>query len=209
MTLALHWVLKTCGYLLQPVDLTKKTNHKQAPPQYKAGNMTCLVMYNIRIPNHVKVLTHALENTDVIVFNQGLHQRHLTGPEMSMYFNRLGRFLHHQTHTASKRVIIRSTTTQHFVSINGDGLYELRVKFLKRCARHLTNPLQHPSSHFLRVIAKKFSFQYMDNFPLFYKRGDLVLGPQQGKGVDCTHHCFSPEIIHPEMVLLTELIENF
>ena len=41
---------------------------------------------------------------------------------------------------------------------------------------------------------------------IYYERGDLTNGMKESGKLDCTHHCFTPELIWPELVLLTQLI---
>ena len=138
----------------------------------------------------------------------GIHQGGMKGADMSVYFDSLGKLLHNQTRNSSKQVIIRSTTNQHFITKSGDGFYLNRIKSNTKCANSLKNPSQHYTNYYLREMAKKYHFQYLDNFPIFYGRGDLVVGWKKGVALDCTHYCYSPEIIWPELVLLTQLISK-
>ena len=37
----------------------------------------------------------------------------------------------------------------------------------------------------------------MDNFSIYYQRGDLTKGLIAGDKLDCTHQCYTPELIWP------------
>ena len=52
-----------------------------------------------------------IQKSDVIIVNQGLHHRELSGAQMNFFFDTLGNFLHHETRNSSIQVIIRSTTS--------------------------------------------------------------------------------------------------
>ena len=56
-------------------------------------------------------------------------------------------------------------------------------------------------------IARKYDFKFLDNFPIYYERGDLTFVFNPNGALDCTHHCYTPEIIWPELVMLTQLID--
>ena len=167
-------------------------------------NMTLLHFLNTLDKHNMSI---EIQKADVIIFNMGLHQRSMKGADMSAYFDSLGKLLYNQTRNSSKQVIIRSTTSQHFISKNGDGFYLNRIKSRKKCANNLTNPSPHYTNYYLREMAKKYHFQYLDNFPILYGRGDLMVGLTKDE-LDCTHYCYSPEIIWPELVLLTQLISK-
>ena len=66
--------------------------------------------------------------------------------------------------------------------------------------------MPHPTNYFLKNMAKRFKFSFLDNFSLYYERGDWNRG-KTSSSVDCTHYCYTPELILPEMVLLTQFIQ--
>ena len=71
-------------------------------------------------------------------------------------------------------------------------------------------PVPHTTNYFLKNMAKRFKFSFLDNFSIYYQRGDLageIIDPSKNI-VDCTHHCYTPEIIWPELVLLTQIIKK-
>ena len=111
--------------------------------------------------------------------------------------------------TSLSQVLIRSTTPQHFRTPSGTGFYsEIWHEKLSpetKCFLQVPHPIHHPSNHLLLQMARMFRFKFLDNFPLYYGRGDVHFH-EPGVVHDCTHHCHTPEIIWPELVLLTQLI---
>ena len=141
---------------------------------------------------------------DVIVMNQGLHFRPVAINDVHFRFDTLGQFLFDQTRNSTKTVVVRSTTPQHYFTARGSGLFHERVYSRNTCDIEVT--MQHPTNYLLMEMAMKYEFKYLDNFPIYYQRGDLPPGMREDGILDCTHHCYSPEVIWPEVVLLTELI---
>ena len=107
---------------------------------------------------------------------------------------------------AAKQVIVRATVPQHFKTKSGTGYYTDSYRNETKCLRQVPFPALHPTNHFLKTMAVRFNFSYLDNFSIFYQRGDLNKGMKANGKLDCTHHCFTPELIWPELVLLTQLI---
>ena len=108
----------------------------------------------------------------------------------------------------TKQVIVRATLPQHFITESGLGLYGDLTNF-EECATTLPYPMPHPTNYFLKNMAKRFNFSFLDNFSIYYERGDLTRGVDKSledSKLDCTHHCYTPELILPELVLLTQLI---
>ena len=109
----------------------------------------------------------------------------------------------------TKRVIVRATLPQHFNSHSGLGMYGDRVtNGSKKCATKVPFPVLHPTNYFLRNIARRFNFSLLDNFSIYYERGDFSGSILKGNKLDCTHHCYTPELIWPELVLLTQIIKE-
>ena len=187
------------------IQATRNTRKLNVPSsKFEIPNITALQLWKIETKEHISIIIREIKNADVIIFNQGLHQNNLCGGAMHLYLNDRGHLLQQETQGTSKQVIIRSTVSQHFITESGDGFWEDRIKTSKKCV--IVNPNSHYSNHYLQEMARKYNFKYLDNFPLFYERGDMVKG-WNGKEADCAHYCFSPEIILPELVLLTELIQ--
>ena len=120
-------------------------------------------------------------------------------------------FLAEATRHTSKQVILRATPPQHFISRSGLGFYKDRLKNdTYPCTQKVPFPVPHPTNYFLKNMARRFNFSFLDNFSIYYQRGDLaggIIDPSKNK-VDCTHHCYTPEIIWPELVLLTQSIKE-
>ena len=53
----------------------------------------------------------------------------------------------------------------------------------------------HPTNHFLKAMAVRFNFSYLDNFSIYYERGDLTKGMNASVKQDCTHHRYTPELM--------------
>ena len=104
-------------------------------------------------------------------------------------------------------MILRATLPQHFISESGLGLYGDRFKNkTEKCATKVAFPVPHPTNYLLKNTARRFNYSFLDNFSIYYERGDLTLGMKAPHVLDCTHHCYTPELIWPELVLLTQLI---
>ena len=112
------------------------------------------------------------------------------------------------TRNTSKQVIIRLTLPQHFKTKSGMGYYTNLTNLTNKtkCLRQVPFQVPHHTSYFLKTLAVRFNFSYLDNFSIYYERGDLTNGMKASGKLDCTHHCFTPELIWPELVLLTQLI---
>ena len=107
------------------------------------------------------------------------------------------------------QVILRSTTPTHFVTPSGTGFYlEHLEQPVNRCLTRVSHPMHHPSNLFLLDMARTYNFKMLDNFPIYYERGDLSFVSNQKGVLDCVHHCYTPEIIWPELVLLTKLLKQ-
>ena len=78
---------------------------------------------------------------------------------------------------------------------------------VETCVKPAPQPEPHPTNHFLLDIARKYNFRFLDNFPIYYERGDLVLHRHLVGGLDCSYHCYTPETVRPEFVLLTQMID--
>ena len=77
---------------------------------------------------------------------------------------------------------------------------------VETCVKPVPQPEPHPTNHFLLDIARKYNFRFLDNFPIYYERGDLVPNRHLLGGLDCSYHCYTPETVRPELILLTQMI---
>ena len=115
-------------------------------------------------------------------------------------------FLADATRNTQKQVIIRATLRQHFITKSSLGFYNDRLRNETTCATKVPFSVPHPTNYFLMNMATRFNFSFLDNFSIYYERGDLTKGMKASGKLDCSHHCYTPELIWPELVLLTELI---
>ena len=113
------------------------------------------------------------------------------------------------TRNTSTQVIVRATLPQHFITKSGMGLYgDSATSGIRKCDTKVPFPEPHFTNYFLKNMATRFNFSFMDNFSIYYERGDLTLGQKAPTILDCTHHCYEPELIWPELVLLTQIIKK-
>ena len=59
----------------------------------------------------------------------------------------------------------------------------------------------------MREVAKKYGFKYLDSVAIYADRWDLHY-PNHKPAADCTHSCYTPETIIPELALLNELFAH-
>ena len=110
------------------------------------------------------------------------------------------------TRNTSKQVIVRASLPVHFISKAGLGYYRNRLKNETKCAKKVLFSEPRPTNYFLMNMARRFNFSFLDNFSIYYERGDLTRGRKTRHILDCVHHCYTPELIWPELVLLLQLI---
>ena len=112
------------------------------------------------------------------------------------------------TQNTSKQVIVRATLPQHFITNAGMGFYgQIHTKDNHPRLVKVPFPVPHPTTYFLKSMARRFNFPFLDNFSIYYERRDLTRGKLGGL-VDCSHHWVNPELIWPELVLLTQIIKK-
>ena len=113
------------------------------------------------------------------------------------------------TRNTSKQVIVRATLPQHFITKSGFGFHgDSATNGTRQCDAKVPFPEPHFTNYFLKNMVRRFNFSFMDNFSIYFERGDLTLGQKAPNKLDCTRHCYSPELIWPELVLLTQIIKN-
>ena len=113
------------------------------------------------------------------------------------------------TRNTQKQVIVRATLPQHFITKSGLGFYSDRLRNeTNKCATKVPFPVPHSTNYFLKNMARRFNFSFLDNFSIYYERGDLTKGLKASGKLDCSHHCYTPELIWPELVLLTQIIKE-
>ena len=101
------------------------------------------------------------------------------------------------TQNTSKQVIVRATLLQHFTTNGGMGFYgEIQAyKDNHPCLVRVPFPVPHPTNYFLKNMVRRFNFSFLDNFSIYYERGDLTKGKLSNR-VDCSHHWVNPELIY-------------
>ena len=103
------------------------------------------------------------------------------------------------------QVIVRSTLPVHFVTASGTGFASDVEGDIWRCLTRVPHPVPHPTNYFLLDMVRRHGFRFLDSFPIYYERGDMT---REDK-IDCFHHCYTPELVWPELVLLTQLIKHW
>ena len=96
-----------------------------------------------------------------------------------------------------KQLIFRNTLPQHFNSRqNGrSGEYYNIVNKDRKC--YGINNIPHWTNKYLKEVAKKYGFKYLDSFPIYAARWDLHFPAKS----DCSHNCYTPETVIPELTL--------
>ncbi len=64
----------------------------------------------------------------------------------------------------------------------------------------------HFSNYHLKEIADKYGFKFLFSAPIYKERGDLHFPERMEIKPDCTHWCYTPELIVPELALLNKLL---
>lgn len=123
----------------------------------------------------------------------------------------MARVLHHAAAASQPRtqIILRSTLPQHFRAekkFRGGYFQEEADRSKFAYSKCLTGPndLAHWTNPILRRIAHAYGFQYLNSFPLYADRWDLHY--LNKTPTDCTHWCYTPEVIGPEVALLNQLV---
>ena len=152
--------------------------------------------YEINETTQADVIAKEIHWNDIIIVNQGAHYLGEI-PETKAHFDNIGKFLNNLTRKTPKQIIIRSTPPRH------------KANFFERKCDPITGTQSlHFSSYLLMNMANMYNFTYLDNYAIYYERWDIHYGPDPQKDlIDCLHHCYTPQIIWPELVMLTKLIK--
>ena len=107
-----------------------------------------------------------------------------------------------------KVVIFRSTLPQHFdgMELLPDGYYTDGFTY-KACMKE-TFSGAHWTNVYMEKISKEYGFKFLYSAPVYMDRYELHLEYDGGRKtrIDCTHFCYSPELVGPELTLLTQLL---
>ncbi len=109
-----------------------------------------------------------------------------------------------QTSHPEKQIIIRSTLPQHFDNhqLYPPGYYYGSIMNTK-CLNE-SNFKEHFSNFYQQRLCTDFGFKYLNSAPLYAERWDLHYDKVSyfKNHNDCTHWCFTPENIMPEVALI-------
>ncbi len=154
-----------------------------------------------------EMLQQYVDQSDVIVFNMGLHYLYSNCPKQTNIktISKVARILQLELkRKPQKQVIFRSTLPQHFPGNDGYFAKTQTPQYTKfGCAKFTTNR-EHESNDLLKFVAEKYKFKYMDSFPIYMERWDLHWKPTSFG--DCTHSCITAEMSVPELALLNSLL---
>ena len=163
----------------------------------------CEGIYEKRYIVNRDMIQMALKTSDIMVMNLGLHYNKCTVAQYKDSLVELAKIMKlEMKEHPYKQVICRNTLPQHFQAVNGSFYFEGFDKSLQ-CSRKPNN-LHHWTNKHLEEICKAYGFKYLDSFPIFADRWDLHepwrIPP------DCSHYCFTPELVIPEIAMLNELL---
>ena len=155
------------------------------------------VRFTFKLIMSKSLLNYFINKSDVILFNCGLHYEDWNIVKFVEYIDWMSKTLQ----TNDKTVIVRNTLPQHFPTKHGfyDSNAAQQMK-VSKCTLAETQR-NHPSNIFLRFMAKKYNFGYMDEYALFAPRWDLHV-----KKGDCTHYCDTSELFYPQIIVLLQLL---
>ncbi len=145
-------------------------------------------------------LLHYISDTDIVILNIGLHYHFCPLFTFTVSLQKLAEVLSAAARERPRmRIVFRATLPQHFMSSHQTGFFEDNDM---ECAKvKATTP--HPTNVFLKNYATQFRFLYLDTFALYAERYDLH---SVFNRADCTHYCFCPELIVPEVIMLAMML---
>ena len=194
----LHYV-----YHSRKVKLKSQIN-LQVKNVWEYGNYLCKGDPNSgRFVMRKKNIVQAFSESDIIVFNLGLHYENCSISTYRAALEEVAGLLKEElTRYPHKQVVFRSTLPQHFYMGKNIGGYF--PKFNKHISCYGVNNVQHWTNKYMKEVSKRYGFKYLDSFPIYADRWDLHF-PNKTMP-DCTHFCFTPETIIPELALLEQLL---
>ena len=149
-----------------------------------------------------EIMKVIINRSDIMIANLGLHYYFQS---VGMYGETLRVFSHilqnEMIKDKRKQVVFRATLPQHFLSKANTGLYE-QYNPNASCAKS-TSIIENHTNALLKAAAEKYGFKYLNNYYIYRDRFDLHSRTKKG---DCTHYCYTPELIIPELILLEQLI---
>ena len=143
-----------------------------------------------------------LSKSDIIIANLGLHYHFCSVIAYGESLRLLSEVLQEEIlRNKHKQVVFRATLPQHFISKAHTGFYE-KYNPNVTCAT-VESRVEHPTNSILKETAKKYGFEYLNNYHIYKGRFDLHSRVKKG---DCTHFCHCAELTMPELVLLDQLL---
>ena len=150
-----------------------------------------------------KMIVKEIQNSDIIILNLGLHYGACNVSIHKRTLEKLAYILKTElSKHPEKQVVFRNTLPQHFYRGKGRDRYFHGFNKSKKCFG--TNNVQHWTNKHLKEVSKEYGFKYLESFPIYADRWDLHI-TRTGR-LDCTHFCYTPELIVPEIALLNTLI---
>ena len=169
-----------------------------------------------------KDMLNVLSLSDIIILNLGIHYHKCTVLSFFLASNKATDLLIVETRkNPHKKVVLRSTLPTHHLATQNrktktgvfrPGLFD---EMRKKTCWHGVPPVDDPTNGHQKTLAETFGFAFYDAFNVYKARGDLhsvkYLFDSKAKNRsvrDCTHFCYSPELIFPELALLNNALEN-
>ena len=150
-----------------------------------------------------KMIAEEIQNSDIIIFNLGIHYDKCNISTYKRALEEIASILKTELiKHPEKQIVFRNTLPQHFNIGNNTGGYF--PGFKKSTACFGNNNVQHWTNKYLKEVSKQYGFKYLESFPIYADRWDLH--PPKTDSLDCTHFCYTPELIVPEIALLNTLI---
>ena len=150
------------------------------------------------------VFLKALSQSDIMILNLGLHYSRCNTSTYRAALEEVAGLLREElTRHPHKQVIFRSTLPQHFSNGKRNGGYFRGFNKDRTC--YGENYRQHWSNKYMKEVSKRYGFKFLDSFPIYADRWDLHF-PDSPVKLDCTHFCFTPETIIPELTLLEQIL---
>ncbi len=145
------------------------------------------------------LMSHITENSYVIL-NFGLHYKDWTISDMRYLIREIIPLIKNRVKRGA--LILRNTLPQHFQSSHHSGRYEPN-RLGEKCV-----PVRQPERYTTDIIAEYFAklhnIRILNDAGIFADRWDLH---QQIKPkLDCTHFCYTPATVWPQLTLLIQLL---
>ena len=148
-------------------------------------------------------LLKVISESDIIIFNLGLHYFYCNVSTYKAALEEVAGLLKEElTRNPYKQVVFRSTLPQHFYMGTNIGGYSSGFNKSAKCFGE--NHVEHYTNKYMKEVSKRYGFKYLDSFPIYAARWDLHF--PNNKRPDCTHFCYTAEIVIPELALLEQLL---